>query len=372
MSLGVFYEGARREDDGALRAFLHRSPSGGDVRLRIEKEPGFFDAFEVEGERGDVLLARDEVRREIVGVGARAEKACFVNGRPAPTGYLSTLRIDPAFRGGKVLKAGYLKMREMHDAGTAKLYTTTIMSGNVPAVRALTQGRPGLPLYRDFGGYATHIYGAARNPWGRPADIGRVRPASGGDLPALAEFWRRVGSARQFFPVYEAGHLAEAGGLLRGLSPEEVLVLEIDGRIVGTAALWNQMGFRQWIIDGYSTRAGLLRPAWNAFARLTGRPRFPAAGRALDYRFLALFVIEGDSRGVAERLLHALWQKAATEAPDGLIVAGIHERDPLASLLARPPSVRFDSRLFVVHWEDGREAFESLDDRVPYLEAGSL
>lgn len=371
MSLPVIYRQARPEDDDELRAFLHQSPSGGDVRLRIEKEPGFFDAFEVEGRRGQVLLACDVADGRIVGVGARAEKACFVNGETTELGYLSTLRIDPAYRGGKVLKAGYTRFREFHDAAVAKLYTTTIMSSNVAAVKALTQGRPGLPLYTDFGGYATYIYGVRANPYkGRGAAV--IRPAAARDALALQSFWQEQGARRQFFPIYTAQDLVEKTGLLRGMSVDDVLVAQMDGQLVGTIGLWNQRPFRQWIVDGYSRRAALSMPFYNAFARLTGRPTFPAGGKSLDYRFVSLFAVANDDQKVALSLLAAIFDQTRRIAPDSLLVAGIHERDPLLPLLARPPSVRFDSRLFVVHWDDGKEAYARLDDRPPYLEAGAL
>lgn len=371
MTLPVTYRRATSEDDAEMRAFLHRSPSGGDVRLRIEKEPSFHAAFEVEGERGDILLANDVDSGAIVGVGARAEKAAFINGVMRPLGYLSTLRIDPAYRGGKVLKAGYTRFKDFHDAGRVRLYTTTIMSSNVAAVRALTQGRPGLPLYNDFGGYATHVFGVRRNPFKARGDC-TVRVAAAPDALALQGFWLQQGPRRQFFPYYSARHVVEPEGLLRGLNIWDFLIAERNGEIVGTAALWNQRPFRQWIIDGYSRRAGMMMPLYNLFARVTGRPTFPRGGEALDYRFLSLFVVADDDEKVALSLLHALWQKARTTAPESLLVAGIHERDPLAHLLRRPTGVCFHSRLFVVHWDDGKEDFAALDGRVPYLEIGGL
>jgi hypothetical protein len=371
MKLPVTYRGATPADDGEMRAFLHRSPSGGDVRLRIEKEPSFHEAFEVEGERGDILLANDVDTGAIVGVGARAAKRAFVNGRMEPLGYLSTLRIDSAYRGGKVLKAGYIRFKEFHDAGRARLYTTTIMTSNVIAVRALTQGRPGLPLYNDYGGYVTHILGVRRNPFKARGNV-TIRQAKAPDALAMQEFWRREGEKRQFFPLYTARHVVEPGGLLRGLNVWDFMVAERDGTIVGTIALWNQMPFRQWIIDGYSRRAGMVMPAYNLFAKATGRPTFPKGGEALDYRFLSLFVVADNDEKVALSLLSKIWKRAHDTAPESLLVAGIHERAPLAHLLQRPKGVRFHSRLFVVHWDDGKEAFAALDDRVPYLEVGSL
>jgi len=55
-----------------------------------------------------------------------------------------------------------------------------------------------------------------------------------------------------------------------------------------------------------------------------------------------------------------------------MVMAGFHQRDPLAAALRSLPHICFRSRLFVVHWEDGGEAHKSLDNRVPYVELGGL
>ena len=53
-------------------------------------------------------------------------------------------------------------------------------------------------------------------------------------------------------------------------------------------------------------------------------------------------------------------------------MAGLHERDPLLPVLRQWRALSYTSRLYVVHWPDGRAVFEQLDQRPPYLELGSL
>lgn len=363
------------DDDEQLRALLARSPLGGAVRLKIEKEPDYFAASEVEGENEDVLIARRPQDGVIVGVGGRLEKLSHVNGRAEPewVGYLANLRIEPQYRGGKVLKAGYQVMEKMHREGNAKLYLTTILDDNVVAKRALTSGKFGLPAYRDFGLYNTFVVRTRKALFGSGDIAGiTVRQAKQADAPVIVDFWRSQGRRSQFFPGYTVHHLKSDAGLLRGLSVGD-LALAFDGdELVGTAGLWDQTGLRQWIIDGYSTSVGLARLPYNVYAALSGKPRLPAGGTALDYRFLSLVCVRDWNPDILRAMLRHLFADREAVGTAGYVIAGFHEKDPLGSVFGSRPNWLFKSRVYIVHWDDGKAAFEALDDSIPYLEVGSL
>ncbi|MBM4354163.1 MAG: hypothetical protein FJ109_10270 [Deltaproteobacteria bacterium] len=509
--LKVTYRRSRPEDEAELRALLHRTPLPGPIRLSMRKEPDFFAAMAVEGERTDVLVAEDVSDGRLVGVGARSEKPCFVNGadEPVTVGYLSNLRIEAPYRGGKILKAGYQQMERMHREGSARVYTTTILEGNIPAIKALTSGRPGLPLYRDFGPFHSFMLSARALPVKAdgPFDTTDATPD---DIDELIRFWHTEGRRRQFFPAYRAQHLAgdcafssppscgaatlaaatpvqgaplrsgsstpavsssppscgaatlaaatpvqgaplrsgsstpavsssppscgaatlaaampvqgaplrsgsstpavsssppscgaatlaaatpvqgaplrsgsstaavsssppSCGGLLSGLGVADIAVARDCRGIAGTAALWDQTAFRQWFVEGYSGGLALARPAYNLAARLLRRPALPAPGTSFAYRFLALLCIRDDRPEVLRALLAHLGRRCRADRFTGLVVAGCATRDPLCAALASLPHVLMRSRLYVVHWDDGRDAFDALDKAlVPYLEVGGL
>ncbi len=414
--LVVTYRPAVAEDEAELRALLHRTPLPGPIRLSMRKEPDFFSAMAVEGERTDVLLAQDDADGRIVGVGARSEKPCFINGAKAPVtvGYLSNLRIEAPYRGGKILKAGYQQMERMHREGKAGIYTTTILEGNIPAIKALTSGRPGLPLYRDFGPYHSFMLSARALPVKADGPI-ETFDAAPDDIDELVRFWHVEGRRRQFFPAYRAEHLAGGSdpsspsscgaatlaaatpvqgaplrsgsstaavsssppscgaGLLSGLRIADIAVARDCRGVAGTAALWDQTAFRQWFVEGYSGALGIVRPAFNLVARMLRRPTLPRPQSAFAYRFLALVCVRDDRPDVLRALLAHLGRRCRGERFSGLVVAGCAGGDPLRPVLAAMPHVLMKSRIYVVHWDDGLSAYDALDKRlVPYLEVGSL
>ena len=357
------FDRATEADDAELRRLLHDNPSDGVMRLRVEKEPSWFAALEVEGNDPDILVLRDLDANRVVGVGGRSEKPCFIDGQVRPLGYLSALRVEAPFQRMNIVGPGYAQMGEMHKGGRARLYLTTVMGGNERARKVLTSGKPGLPTYRPAGEIETHVFTTRRNPW--RAGEG-TRRAADADVEAICDFLHGEGAHRQFLPRYTPQDLRGEAGLLRGLKPTDLHVVERAGELVGVAGLWDQTPFKQWIVDGYQPRLRRLRPLYNVWARLTGRPQLPPAGQAVAYRFLALPVARDDA--AMEALLHAIWADAAGT----WVIAVSHKESALNRQLTRAPRLSFPSWLYVVHWDDGAADYAALGAGVPYVEGGAL
>lgn len=364
------FELATPADDADLRRVLAETPTPGTISVSFRREPSYFGAAVVDGRFRQVVAARDLEGGRIVGFGSRTVSARYVNGQPEPVGYLSSLRLLPEHRNRGLVARGYAFFRKLHGDGRAPLYVTTIAEGNDVALTVLTSGRAGLPRYHPAGQFHT-----AAIPWvhrrARPAPAGaEVRPARADDLPELLSFLHTVGPRRQFFPCCEECDFFTAAGAFRDLRPDDLL-LAIRGRgIVGTLAAWDQHGFRQTVVHGYGRPLGWVRPVYNAWARLAGRPRLPGPGDAFRYRVAALPLVADDDPAVFAALLDAFLVRGGGDA-DYLLV-GLHEADPLLAVMRRRRATWYTTRLFLVCWEDGEAMRRSLDGRPPYLELGSL
>ncbi|HVE12244.1 MAG TPA: hypothetical protein VNI01_02510, partial [Elusimicrobiota bacterium] len=272
-------EGELAERAGAL---LDATPMAGLARLSTRRPAGLLASLRAEGRRRDVIAVR--AGDEVVGVGVRGEKECFVDGRPEPAtvGYLSGLRVREDHRGGLVLARGYRFLRELHRAGRARCYLTTVLESNAEALRLLGSGRAGLPAYEDWGAIETSLFSprraarrlaaASRGP--------RVRSARAEDRPAAAAFLRAQGPRRQFFPAYEAGDLGSDDGLLPGLGLDDLLLAEDAAGLAGCAGVWDPSRFKTWAVAGYGFPLGAFRGAANLWAAARGLPSWPAPGAA--------------------------------------------------------------------------------------------
>jgi hypothetical protein len=355
-------------DDADLRHVLAATPMPGAVAVAFRREPSFFAGAGVDGRFRQVIAARDADSGRVVGFGCRSVMGRYVNGRPESVGYLSSLRLLEAHRNRGLVARGYAYFRKMHGDGLARLYLTTIAEGNDVALSLLTSGRAGLPAYHYAGRYHTAALPLSRRR-PRSAPGIEVRPARAEDVSELVECLHTVGPRRQFFPVYTAEDFGTEGGIFKDLRPEQVLLAHRGGRLAGALAGWDQHGFRQTVVCGYSRALRWARPLYNAWARWRAVPTLPAPGEELRYLTAALPV--ADDAEVFAALLDALLVRSSG-GPAAYLLLGLHEADPLLEVARSYRARWYTTRLYLVCWEDSEAMRKGLDGRPPYLELGCL
>jgi hypothetical protein len=292
-----------------------------------------------------------------------------VDGERRRIGYLADLRLAPEHRGGLLLARGYRFFRKLHLSDRVPFYTTVIYEGNIPALGTLTGGRTGLPLYRDWGRLLTpaiHLDLPVRQT---PAPGVEIECGGPHRLSGIVAFLNRWQREKQFSPCYREEDFA--GGRFAGLAPENFFLALRRGRIVGTAAAWDQTSLRQAHVEHYSGMVRWLRPAYNALAWLTPLKPLPVLGARIPLIYLACLAAEDNDVGIFRHLLRAAHERLR-RGRWHYAIAGLHESDPLAAVLPEFRTIPAAGRLFVAHFPDEPLAIETIHQRIPYLEAGCL
>ncbi|HEV3138708.1 MAG TPA: hypothetical protein VGZ26_12410 [Pirellulales bacterium] len=364
------FELATTADDADLRQILADTPMPGRITVSFRREPSYFDAAQVDGRFRQVVAARDYEENRLVGFGSRSVSERYVNGRPETIGYLTSLRLLPAYRNRGLVARGYAFFRKLHADGRARLYLTTIAERNTLALALLTSGRAGLPTYHYAGRYHTLAFPVVRRRRApRASGDADFRPATADDLPAVLRFLETVGPRRQFFPHYQAGDFFAHDGTMKDLRPTDMVLALRRGQLVGMLAGWDQHRFRQTVVHGYEWPLGWLRPFYNAWATGCGKPRLPGTGDSFRYLTAALPLVAEDDPRVFALLLEALQSEAG---PWEYALLGLHETDPLLTVVKTYRATWYSTRLYLVCWEDGEGVRAALDGRPPYLELGTL
>lgn len=362
---------ASPDDDAALRTLLASTPTEGSVRVAFTREPSYFDAAVVDGHFRQVVVVRCTATQQVVGMGVRSVFAAYVDGQPANVGYLSGLRLLPAYRGqAGLLARGYRFLRQLHDDRRAPYYLTTVAADNHAATRILSSQRAGLPVYHPWGRYHTLTY-AARPASGRAPGQITVRAATPGDGPAVAAWLARQGARRQFFPVLGEEEFNGHPRRMHQLRPESILLAYEADRLVGVIGVWDQRPFKQTIVAGYSRWLQLARPCYNVAARLGAKPALPPVGQTLNVVYAAFLTAEEDRPEVAVALLHGAQAEAHAQGGN-LLLVGLHESDPLLPALQSRSGREYVTILYLVYWPGDALDFDRLAARPPYLELGCL
>jgi hypothetical protein len=373
MSRFVF-ELATPADDDELCTLLAATPMDGTISVAFSRRPSYFAAADVDGTTVQVGVVRDRSSGRIVGMGSRAIGLRYVNGQRASVGYLSGLRLMHVLRGqAGLLARGYRFLHELHADRMASYYLTTIAEDNDAAIRLLTSGGAGLPVYHAWGNFHTLSITASRRPSNgvhRHPTV-EFRTARASDRDAILQFLNEHGPSRQFFPMYGAQDVFSGAGLLRKLDCDDVLLAFRNGKIIGTFGCWNQRGFKQVVVHSYHGWLRRMRPMYNAFAMLRHQPTLPRAGSVLPVVVAAIPVVRDDDPDVYRQLLVAALRRLAHQG-ERLLLAGFHEADPLLPVARRYAGREYVTRLYIVYWPDEVPDLDALEHRVPYLELGGL
>lgn len=363
------FELAKPTDDAELRRLLRENPMTGAIRLSFEREPCAFLAASLQGAAHQTIVARHEATGRLLGSGSRSVADAWINGTIAPLGYLAQLRLDRGQRGNvRMLRRGYALLRELHDDRATPFYVTTIVEDNAPARRILEAGIEGLPTYRSLEPYVTLTFPVLARP--RAAGVEVIRAAAD-DLDGVIELLKSWGRRHQLAPAWSRESLSSPVSA-RGLHLRDFLLARRQGRAVGCAAVWDQRGFKQAVVQGYGGALRWLRPLTNLASPMLRTAPLPEVGQPLRSAFLSHLALEEDDPQVAVALVAGALGLAREKALD-YVHLGLAARHPLLPAMARAlPHRRLVSGIYLVHWEDGAAAAEALDGRVPHLEAALL
>ncbi len=369
------YELAHAADDEALRRLLRNNPLPGALSLSLEREPCFFWGCGVEGERCETYVARDEAAGRVAGLGSRAVRWAWVQGRRQVLGYLGQARVDPDYRRKGMVSAAYARVLQQHrtDPQPVPFYVTTIIADNRIARWAFEKERPNKPTYRRWGELVTlALLARPQRPPAIPAGL-QLKRGTEGDLDAVAACLTRHNRRFQFGPCWEAADLRHPERT-RDLAPEDFFLAWRGETLVGCVALWDQRGFKQTRVRGYGGPLKWLRPVYNSVGpRVLGLPRMPAVGEVIPHAFAALLAVDQDDAAVARVLVAAALAEAQRRGL-AYLALGLCEGHPLLAGLRKAFwHVPYRSFLYVAYWEDGAAEVAALDpDRPPHVELATL
>lgn len=342
----------------------------GPISLAASHDPSFFDSIQVEGHDCRVVVAERE--EQILGVGLIGKRRVYLNGSEAEVGYISSLRTDPSVRSTTVLGRGNTIFKRLHeDHLQASFYLCSILQANKLALKVFTSGRGGLPASREIGTLYTATIPLIRRV--KPRLAGGISIIRGGQVgaEAIIECLNRCGSAKQFYPAYTVSELLANDGPLRGLRLDDFYAAISGDRVAGVMACWNHLAFRRMTVAGYSGAMRFAKPVLSPIARMLRLAPLPNAGDAIQSVLASCIAIEDNDVSLFKALLQSILHDQYATGKAFLMV-GLMERDPLLRVARQYTHLPTRSSIYALQWGDIEQATSKLDDRLPYLELGSL
>lgn len=323
-------------DNETLLALTRSTPMAGSISLRIDRDPDFFALLRLRGE-GKVYVA---VRgREVIGCISAALRTAYVSGVPETVAYVGDMKVHPRFSGTRIALR-LIQTLEAHLRSVGIDLCFSVVADGNQRVMPLFEGRLGIPRWASLGRFL--VDELIPSPFlGRSRQHG-IESAEADDLPAITMLLDRFHRSRQFSPQLSKDDLARTLSGQREEPFSKMLVARNRGSIVATLSLHDTREVkRNVLIDASASLRCALVLLRIAAAPLPGF-RVPRIGEPLRVLY-ARFVACEEGHGQALQALVAMARAEAFRRRFTFLVIGLHERDPLRSLVLGIPRFTFSS-----------------------------
>jgi GNAT superfamily N-acetyltransferase len=323
-------------DNETLLALTRSTPMAGSISLRIDRDPDFFALLRLRGE-GKVYVA---VRgREVVGCISAALRIAYVSGVPETVAYVGDMKVHPRFSGTRIALR-LIQMLEAHLRSVGIDLCFSVVADGNQRVMPLFEGRLGIPRWASLGRFL--VDELLPSPFLGRSRQHCIESAEAADLPAITMLLDRFHRSRQFAPQLSKDDLARTLSGQREKPFSKMLVARNRGSIVATLSLHDTREVkRNVLIDASASLRGALALLRIAAAPLPGF-RVPRIGEPLRVLY-ARFVACEEGHGQALQALVAMARAEAFRRRFTFLVIGLHERDPLRSLVRGIPRFTFSS-----------------------------
>lgn len=366
-------ESAKPEHGKELIEILEENDFKGRISLIYTRRPDAYLSLKKEGEQVNIVICRDLENDLIISFGACAIRKWYVNRRMEQVGYLFGLRARKKYRGTyAVISKGYEFLYSFYKQSQIPFFITTILEENLYARKLLEKKRTFMPYYEPLGVYEIYTLKTGCK-MDRNTHL-KFKRAEKRETPLLVDFLNFHGRNCQFFPVIEEKDLVS--GTYPYLSIEDFFILYgQEGEILAAGAAWDQVKYKQYIMQEYRGLFKLLYP-FSSLLPVLGYPSLAKPGTTLKFFTLSFWVVKENNPELFKLFLNNLASQIGqiSQIKDyPFFIIGLHEQNPLRPVLQKIPHILYKSRVYSVNWQKTGLIKDKLEPTlVPYLECGLL
>lgn len=329
---------ADERDGKELLEIYEKTEFSGGISVIYTRRDDAYRSLNMEGERVVIPIVRDMKNSKICGAGAGILRSVYIEGELKKAVYLTGIKILPEYR-GKILniaKAYRLIYEELKDE--TEIFYTTILEENSAARKLFEKKRKSMPEYRFEDNYTVYcLKTGVKNKKSRYS--GKIVWKKGLD-DKLIRFYNENMKKKEF-ASYDIHKSADKN--------EFYYVEDLNGNILGAFSLWNQQGYKQYIVVEYR---GIYRILSKIKCSLFGYPDFPKEKTVVNYGTVSYLCVANGAEEIYCEII-----KKAVESGEKyeFIMVGAAEESSLNREMKKFKSVKYRSRVYSVHFVKGKE-----------------
>ena len=343
-------------DGKDILRILESSAAKGSIELIYTRRPDAYESYMKESGEARVFISRAGERA--VGTCAEIVREVYIGGEVCRAAYICGLKKDAEYDGGVGFDAHLIRDLCREDID---FYYCSVVADNTDAKRMFSKSRRLLSM-NPISGYKTYILSPKIRIKASRHSL-TFRRAAENDRDALIGFLNVEGKRKDMFPVVRT--LDE----FYNLSIEDFYLLLDGERIVAVAALWNQTGYKQYVVKKYRGMMKLARVA-NPILSSLRYIKLPKENEPLDFPMLSFFISQNDNEEYYRIMLNEI--KNEIGRLYGMFVIGLPRGHFAAPIFDKLPSISFETLLSEIRFPWSERGYKALDSERAFFECGLL
>jgi hypothetical protein len=319
-------------DDGIeMLEIIESESSSGSIELIYTRRPNAFESYKKESKESRIGIIRDK-KGKIVFQAACIPGCYHVDGKSVLAGYVGGIRKRNDYNG----VINWKDVVRFVEKQGSNIYLCSFLSGNEASEKMFIKKRGFIPELVPLCNYTTYIINPKIFKENLPEGL-TFRSIKKDDIDNVHEFLKREMMKYNFSPVIN--NIAD----FYGLNPDDCYVLEKRGEILAFGALWNQRGFKQYIVEGYSKTLKMIQK-FSFISCILGYIEMPEEGKELDFPILSFFYSKDGNMEYYNLFLNQIAQ--AVRKKYKMFVIGICDDDPADSIYKKIRTINFKSKIY--------------------------
>lgn len=347
---------ANKKDGKELLKILESSAAKGAIELIYTRRPDAYESYMKENGDAFVFISRNE--EKAVGTCAELVRNVYINGERCKAAYICGLKKDANYEGSIGFGLELIRSLKRDDVD---FYYCSVVADNEKALKMFQRDNKCVSI-KHVSDYTTYILNPkARIKTQKHSFI--FRKATEEDTKELIAFLSEEGKKKDLFPAFESVNE------FYNLKYSDFYLLMDNNRILATAALWNQVEYKQYVVKKYRKLMNLIRVV-NPLLSLLGYIKLPKENEPLEFPMLSFFVSRDDNETYYKIFLNEL--KKELSKTYGMFVIGLPENHFGNSIFRELPSVNFKTSICQITFPWSNKLCKNISPEKLFLECGLL
>ena len=319
----------------------------GDIALRIDRNPDFFQLLNLRGE-SKVFVALDG--DTIIGSICISFQQVYVGGQIFPLLYIGDFKVAASHRNRGIGLELCNQMANYVVPADCDLSFLNVAKGNDKPFSFFTN-RPHIPDFETIGLFVIHQFLGKKK-------LARHPQHKIEESPVTEELIRYL-NAR--YSQYELGPVITKDKL----EGTHLLVIREDKEIIAAICLADTMAVKQNVVMRLSVKLKILIKILNAFSWLTGFSKMPQLNEPVRMIYIKYMAVKDNRQDLVKFIAHYA-RNRVYEKGYSFVSIGLHERDPLNQCFSGLFKLTFKSVGMLLSIKNNKNLIEKVKQGIPF------